>query len=178
MRPFWMRALVATAVLWLLQTTAAAQTANVRIVDRALNTLFEVGLAQSPTLDALVTELNAAPILVFADCNMQMPSRIGARLNLLTSVGQTRYVRVRVDCALAPRHQIALLAHEIQHALEIAGRPDVLDEEDMESFYEQIGFATLRDSSHTRMETTAAIDVQQRVTEELGGRARNSFVIQ
>jgi hypothetical protein len=166
-----MRVLVATAVLWLLPTAAAAQTANVRIVDRELNTLFEVGLAQSPTLDALVTEVNAAPILVFADCNMQMPSRIGGHLNLLTSVGQTRYVRVSVDCALASRQQIALLAHEIQHALEIAGRPDVLDEDDMESLYEQIGFTTLKHSGHTRMETAAAIDVQQRVAEELGGRA-------
>lgn len=165
------RAIVATAVLWLLRTPAAAQTPSIRVVDRGLNTLFEVGLAQSPTLDALVTELNAAPVLVFADCSMQMPSRIGARLNLLTTVGDTRYVRVTIDCSLQSRRQIALLAHEFQHALEIGGRPDVLDADDMESLYEEIGYTTLRDNSHTRMETAAAIGVQQRVDVELGGRA-------
>ena len=166
-----MRALTAIAVLCLLQAPAAAQTPHVRIIDRDLSTLFEVGVAQSPTLEALVTELNAASILLFADCSMQMPSRIGARLNLLTTVGDTRYVRVTVDCSLQPRRKIALLAHEIQHALEIGSRPDVLDEDDMESFYEEIGYMTLKDSVHTRMETAAAIDVQQRVDDELAGRA-------
>jgi hypothetical protein len=171
MRRSCVRALLATAVLWLLHAPAVAQPSNIRIVDRELNTLFEVGLELSPTLAALVTELNAASILVFADCSMQMPSRIGARLTLLTSVGDTRYVRVAVDCSLQSRRQIALLAHEIQHALEIAGRPDVLDEDDMESLYEQIGFTTLKDHTHTRVETAAAINVQERVDVELGGRA-------
>jgi hypothetical protein len=171
MRRWWVRAFFATAVLWLLQSPAGAQTSHIRIVDRELNTLFEVGLTQSPTLDALVTELNAASILVFADCGMQMPSRIGATTHLLTSVGGTRYVRVTVDCSLQPRRQVALLAHEIQHALEIGGRPHVLDADDMESLYEEIGYTTLKDSSHTRMETAAAIEVQRRVGEELEGRA-------
>src|SRR5688500_11931918 len=171
MRRSCVRTLLATAVLWLLHAPAAAHTSNVRIVDRGLNTLFEVGLAQSPTLDALVTELNALPILLFADCSMQMPSRIGARLNLITSIGQIRYVRVSVDCSLQARRQTELLAHEIQHALAIAGRPDILDEDDMESLYGEIGYSTLRDNRHTWMETAAAIDVQRRVGDELDGRA-------
>jgi hypothetical protein len=171
MRPFRMPALLAIAVLWLLPAPVSAQLSHVRIIDRELRTLFEGGLAQSPTLDALVTELNATSILVFADCGMQMPSRIGARLTLLTSIGDTRYVRVTVDCSLQSRRQIAFLAHEIQHALEIGGRPDVLDEDDMESLYEEIGFTTLKDGGHTRMETAAAIGVQRRVDVELGGRA-------
>ena len=167
-----MRATIALAVLWLLHAPAAAQTPHVRMVDRGLKALFELGLAQSPTLDALATELNAASILVFADCSMQMPSRIGARLNLLTSVGETRYVRVTVDCSLAPRRQVALLAHEIQHALEIGGHPGILDAEDMESLYEEIGYATLRDNSHTRLETAAAIEVERRVDHEMAGRVK------
>jgi hypothetical protein len=167
------RTFAMTAVLCLLHAPVNAETPHVRIIDRELRTLFEVGLAQSPTLDALVSELNTASILLFADCGMRMPARIGAQLNLLTSVGDTRYVRVTVDCTLQHRRQITLLAHEIQHALEIGGRPDILDEDDMESLYEEIGYTTLKDSTHTRLETAAAIRVQNRVDVELGGRAGN-----
>jgi hypothetical protein len=47
-----------------------------------------------------------------------MPTYVGARLNFVTSVNGLRYVRVDIDCTLSQRRQIALLAHELQHALD------------------------------------------------------------
>ena len=79
-------------------------------------------------------------------------------------------MRVHVDCTLSPRRQIALLAHELQHALEIGERTDILDVEDMESLYENIGFESLDNGSHKSFETEAAMTVQHAVDDEMGMR--------
>ena len=103
-----------------LPAAVSAQAApHIRILDQELKALFEHGLEQSPTLRALVAEIEATPVLVFAECHFHLPSGVAGRLNFVTSVKGIRYVRVAVDCTLIPRWQVSLLAHEIQHALEV-----------------------------------------------------------
>jgi hypothetical protein len=148
----------------------SASAPHVRFLDPILKGLFEQGMQQSPTLRALVERVEAAPILVFIEGDIRMPLYVGARLNFVTSVNGMRYVRVDIDCTLSPRRQIALLAHELQHALEIGERTDILDEEGMESLYEEIGFQSSDSGSHRSYETEAAKSVQRAVDDELGGR--------
>jgi hypothetical protein len=93
-------------------------------------------------------------------------------LNFVTSVNDVRYVRVDINVTLAPRRQVALLAHELQHALEIAGRPEITDVEAMESVFEDIGFQSFEDGQHRSYETDAALEVQETVEQELGGLTR------
>jgi hypothetical protein len=160
---------VLAAALALLQPLPSrAQTGpHVRVADRKLKMLLEIGVDQSPTLSALVAQVDAAPVLVFAECSMRMPSRLGARLNFVTSVNGIRYVRIGVDCARPSNRQIALLAHELQHALEIGTRTDIVDVDAMEEFYEDIGFHIYNDGTHKGFETGEAIRVQQHVYEEV-----------
>jgi hypothetical protein len=164
------------ALILLLITAAVpnrsyAQSApHVRFLDPVLKELFEQGRQQSPTLRALVEKVEAAPILVFIVGDIRMPVYVGARLNFVTSVNGLRYVRVEIDCTLSPRRQIALLAHELQHALEIGERTDILDAEGMESLYEEIGFQSSDSGSHKSYETEAAKAIQRAVDEELGMR--------
>jgi UDP-N-acetylglucosamine enolpyruvyl transferase len=101
-----------------------------------------------------------------------MPERLGAQLKFVTSVNDVRYVRVDINVMLASRRQIALLAHELQHALEIAERPDITDVDAMESLFEDIGFQSFENGRHRSYETDAALDVQEAVEHELGGRQR------
>jgi len=143
---------------------------HVRFLDPVLKELFDHGMQQSPTLRTLVEKVEAAPILVFIEGDIRMPLYIGARLNFVTSVNGLRYVRVDIDCTLSPRRQIALLAHELQHALEIGQRTDILDAEGMESLYEEIGFQSSDNGSHKSYETEAAKAVQRAVDDELGAR--------
>jgi hypothetical protein len=174
-RRFSRARLVATcAALLLLHAAAAAaqQDSHVRVADRGLKAMLETGATQSPALRALLADLEAAPILVFIDCGVQMRTRVGARLNFVTSVDGVRYVRVGVDCSLGARHQLALLAHELQHALEIAGRPDVVDVDSMASYYEDVGYFTYKNRTAKGFETAAAIAMQQRVDDEISGRSR------
>lgn len=148
----------------------AQSSPHVRFLDSVLKGLFDQGLQQSPTLRALVDKVEAAPILVFIEGDIRMPAHLGARLNFVTSVNGMRYVRVDIDCTLSPRRQIALLAHELQHALEIGERTDILDAEGMESLYEEIGFNSSENGSHKSYETEAAKAIQRAVDDELGMR--------
>jgi hypothetical protein len=151
--------------------SATAQTPHLRVLDRDLKALLEHGVTQSPTLDKLVAEVEATPLLVFVECNLRLPSGVGARTNFVTSVGDTRLLRVGVDCGLTNRWQVSLFAHELQHVLEIGRHRQVSDVEAMESLYENIGFLTIRSAASRHFETDAAIAVQRAVHQELGGRA-------
>jgi len=150
---------------------SAETTPRVRVLDARLKSLFDHGLTQSPTLRAQVDKVEASSILVFVDGDMRMPERLGAQLTFVTSVNDVRYVRVDLNVMLPPRRQIALLAHELQHALEIADRPEIQDVEAMELFYEDAGFQSFDDGSHRAFETEAALEMQEAVERDLGGHA-------
>lgn len=139
---------------------------HVRILDPSLKLKFDRGVQRSVTMRRLVDEIENAPVLVFASCAKQLPTQIGARLNLITSIDGLRYVRVEINCLFNERLQIALLAHELQHAVEIAHRVDILDVDSMQAYYEEFGFQTYYDGHHPSYETEAAIAVQQRVLTE------------
>ena len=98
---------------------------------------------------------------MFVEGDIRMPERLGARLTFVTSVNDVRYV-LDINVTLAPRRQIALLAHELQHALEIADRPEITDVEAMESFFEDIGFQSFEDGRHRSYETDAALGCRGR----------------
>ena len=86
-------------------------------------------------------------------------------------VNGMRFVRVAIDCTLTERWQTTLMAHEIQHALEIGRRPEVDDVEAMEELYEEIGIPTVRDRAHRHFETVEAMAVQRAVEQDLEGRS-------
>jgi len=152
-----------------LPSASAAQSArHVRVLDRDLKALIDRGVTQSPTFGKLVAEVEATPLLVFVECARRLPSGVGARTNFVTSVGDTRLLRVAIDCSLTNRWQISLVAHELQHVLEIGRHPEVVDAEAMESLYETIGYPAGRDGATRHFETGAAIAVQRAVHEELG----------
>ena len=50
----------------------------------------------------------------------------------------------------------------------LARRSDILDEESMQSYYEEFGFPSYYDGNHTSYETEAAITLQRRVLIETG----------
>ena len=131
-------------------------------------------MTRSPTLKSLLARLESASVLAFVDCSPRMPNRIGARLNLITSVNGLRYVRIELDCGLGDRPQIGLLAHELQHAWEVGSRPDIIDDGDMQLFFEEYGFQSYDDGYHASYETQDAIDMQHQVLIEIdqNGRSR------
>jgi len=163
---------------WVVAPPAAAadgEPPHVRVSDRNLKALLDFGVANSPTLAALVDRIEQTSVLVFVDCGGRMPSRVGARLIFVTSVNGLRYVKIEIDCTLTPLQRVPLLAHEFQHALEVGSREDIIDTNSMESYYEEVGFEVSSDLSHRAFETAAAMDAQRRVQAEMRGKSWRAF---
>ena len=77
-----------------------------------------------------------------------------------------RYIRVDRRCLEASARLIPTLAHELQHALEIGLSEEIISNDSMEAYYEDVGFETSRDGTHRGFETAAALTIQQQVTKE------------
>jgi hypothetical protein len=86
---------------------------------------------------------------------------------MLPMAGTQRYLRVQVRGDLPTADLIALIGHELRHALEIADDPTVQDEPSMLTLYQRIGHATTGET-HT-FDTREAQTAGRRVRLELAG---------
>ncbi len=85
-------------------------------------------------------------------------------MNLPTSHGQ-RYVRIQITLRGSPDDAVAVLGHELQHALEVAQEDWVYDQASMEALYQRIGTGS-RGGNHV-YDTLAAQEVGRIVRREL-----------
>jgi hypothetical protein len=148
-------------------TAGADDPPHLRIVDHRLKEQVERAARQSDTLRELIARIETASALVFVQCDPSLKTSLSAHLGLVTRVDQLRFVHIAVRCTLPESQLIPILAHEFHHALEIGERPEIVDSDSMELFYESVGFESGRDGSHRAFETEAARAVQQRVADEL-----------
>jgi hypothetical protein len=132
--------------------------------DSRLAELLVHGMARSPTLRSLVASLEASDVVVhvfFA----QSQKRNGYLVHQMAVGGPYRYLRVMLKAALSNREVIPVLAHELQHALEVAQSPRVRDSDDIRALFERIGFPALE--SAFVHETEEALRVQRQVRADL-----------
>lgn len=113
---------------------------TIRTTDRAVQHLLSRGMARSRTFTALVHALDQTDVIVYVEMNRGLPATVAGRLLFATVARDgTRYLRVQISNGGTPNMQIAAIAHELQHALEVANAPEVRDEAGMERFYVKIG---------------------------------------
>jgi hypothetical protein len=125
------------------------------------------GLLGSPTFRALVRELAETDIIVLIATGRWEPEegRCHANLRFLGGGPHARFVRVWVDAWWTTRReQIALLAHELRHAVEIGLEPAARDATAVAALFRRIG----HESSDRGFETLAARETGAAVCEELG----------
>lgn len=87
-------------------------------------------------------------------------------MNFISTAGGFRYVLIR----LKPRRRaaaIAILAHELQHAAEIAEMPAIVDEASLAREYARIGYPSHTAPGGLSFDTKAAVDTGRRVEEEV-----------
>jgi len=163
-----LRFLIPVLVLITAVDAAAQESApHIRVLNPQLQTVFTQAAARSSTMRALIEKVEAAPVVVYMQCDAYLPGTLSGRIGLIATVAETRYVRVDVRCALPNVQLIPVLAHELQHALEIGETAAVVDTSSLELYYETFGFEVGRHGGHRAFETSAARDMQQRVHMEL-----------
>jgi hypothetical protein len=139
---------------------------HVRATDPQLRALIDDATETSATVRELLKRITASDVVVFVECEPDLSVRTSGRLNFMTSAGGFRYVVIR----LKRKHRnaaIAMLAHELQHAAEIAAAPSIVDEASLTREYERIGYRSRSANGGLAFETQAAVETGRRVVEEL-----------
>lgn len=164
--PLLTAAMVVTAPHAALSSDVAVPFPHVRAEDSQMRTLIDDAIASSATVRALVARITASDVVVFVACELDPSVKASGRLNFMTSAGGVRYLVIR----LKPKRRtaaIAMLAHELQHAAEIAGIPSIVDEQSLQRAYERIGYRSHASHGGLAFDTKAAVDIGRRVAEEL-----------
>jgi hypothetical protein len=163
--------LLASLLVSLAAGHAGAAVPHLRPLTSSAKIVIERGLSQSPAFRELVERLNRSDVVVYVDEDYFQSKALAGQLSFLTTAGGYRYVRVRLQWRSYDIQQVATLAHELQHALEIAGRRDIVDQESMARAFADFGHQRpLISGVVESFETTAAMDAGDRVWRELAGR--------
>ena len=142
---------------------------HVRTAEPRLRTLIDDAIATSPTVRALVERITASDVVVFVACEPDPNARTAGRMNFMTASGGVRYVLIR----LKPWHRvtaIAMLAHELQHAAEVAATPSIVDAESLAREYARMGYRK-HSLDGLAFDTKEAVEVGRRVIDELAMKA-------
>jgi hypothetical protein len=119
----------------------------------------------SPTLRALVARLRTSDVVVYLRCDG--PAAPDGRLTFVSAAGGYRYLVVRM-ARFPPAQQIALMAHELQHAVEIADTPAIVDGASLVREYKRIGYVNQWSSlPGLAFDTKAAVATGEQVLKEL-----------
>jgi hypothetical protein len=145
---------------------------RIRTTEPRIRALIENGLERSPSLRALVTRLAAADVVVYLECG-RLPPRLDGRLTFVSAAGGLRYVLVRLASDRPRARTIAALGHELQHAVEIAERPAIVDRTSLADEYSRFGFVREAADHARSFDTVAAIDAGRRIWRELLTRAED-----
>jgi hypothetical protein len=141
---------------------------HVRTTDDRLRRLLERGTRISPTFRALVHRLLASDVIVYLWCDSADAPPSDGRLTFLSAAGGYRYVVVRLARLRSRERQIAIMAHELRHAIEIADAPDVIDGPSMAREYRRIGYVSSPPSGdRLTFDSHAAVDAGVQVLREL-----------
>lgn len=146
----------------------AAVQAGVPLTPRPLDPIaadtFARARVGSATVRALIHTLESSNVVVHIIASRDLPAGIGGTTRFVTSRGGYRYIRITIDSGLTLRVRTTILAHELQHACEVA-TSSVTDLAGMRELFEHRG-----QRAGDYFETRAAIEVERSVRRELGAR--------
>jgi hypothetical protein len=162
--------LLLSAVLFAAPAVPAAETAvleaptrHIRTTDASVRKLLRRGFRDSPSFAALVARIQQSDVYVYVEEVPGLPAALDGRLMMLPRAHEHRYVRIQIALRGAPDDSVALLGHELQHAVEVADAQDVSDQDGMTRLYQRIG---MRGGEHV-YDTAAAQQMGRMVRREL-----------
>lgn len=142
---------------------------HVRITDPRLRQLVAAGRSASPTFRSLVERLERSNVVVYLQSDVYGTPGVAGRLSFLSVVADTRYVVIRLTPLRSTVQQLAMIGHELQHAVEVAERPGIVDAGSMYREYRRFGYLSDVNGPGVTVETKAALQVGLRVSDELRG---------
>jgi hypothetical protein len=166
------RSIWTLVLCWLALTVAPAaaepnpRDRHLRSTEPELADLIADGVRASPTLQRLVARVEASDLIVYVMFDRSPSPNAAGHLSLLTAVPDRRYLRISLDRRYAGTRRLALLGHELQHAVEIADAPSVADDEGVAALYKSIGFRS-DNGHHDSYDSWLAIETGRQVQREI-----------
>lgn len=138
------RSLLAIAAVMALCATAEAQPdptySRVRHLDARSETLVTRGRLLSSTFRRILQRLESSDLVVYVEA--KQPLALPGRLQFVVATPASRFLRVTLRTPGNEFDQVAVLAHELWHAVEIADDASVRDQSTLRHLYERIGFGS------------------------------------
>jgi hypothetical protein len=140
---------------------------RVRAIAPDVQALIARGMARSSTFSRLMVDIDNTDVIAYVEFSSQLPMGTAGRLVWAVSPPQgPRYLRIQLSLDGTLNQHVAVLAHELQHLLEVALAPDVRDVPSFARLYDRIG----TDNTLGRCyDTDAAQLVGRRVMMEIQG---------
>jgi len=163
---------IAGAAVLLVAALASAETPagaapHVRPENREVRALVDELTDRSATVRWLIARLEASNVIVYVRRRTLDDAGLDGRTGLLAANPTNRFLVVELACGRAYLTQLVTLAHELQHAVEIAEAPAVFDARTLAAHYEQIGQRMSRSAGRQTFETRGAGDTATQVRREL-----------
>jgi len=120
--------------------------ARVRPMQTRVEMLLATGMDRSETFRQLVRRIERSDVIVYIEARHDLREGIGGSMRFLARSATDRFVRIQLNADYSDHTLIALLGHELQHAVEVAEHDEVRSPEDLRAFYRRAGVRTGPDS--------------------------------
>ncbi|HEY2151045.1 MAG TPA: hypothetical protein VGH34_09565 [Vicinamibacterales bacterium] len=142
---------------------------RVRSTDAAIRLAIDEAAARSATFRNLLAAIDHASGIVYVEPGYCSFGQLkGCVLPYIAPTQGQRYLRIVIapDPRISHDQRLALIAHELQHGVEILDHPEVIDTRTMELMFRRQGHPIGKGLAG--YETTAALSTGSRVLDELG----------
>ncbi len=112
---------------------------------------------RSPTVQRLVDRIEQSDVIVYLDISPSLAPDVAACLTWMAATPSRRIVRASFRMHLGLHDAIAMVAHELQHVVEVIEHPEVRSNAALLDLYTRIGHATGTDG--LRWDTAHAVAV-------------------
>ncbi len=137
----------------------------VRSSDPAIRRLLSEGRRRSPTLARLVAQLEVSDVVVYVETDIRPVAGLSGYLShRIVATARARYVTIAIRRPFDKQRVISVIAHELQHAVEISQDPTVRTSGDIASLFRRIGGPQCPGACY---ETEAARAIESQVAREL-----------
>jgi hypothetical protein len=112
---------------------------------------------RSPTVQRLVDRIEQSDVIVYLDISPSLGANVAACLTWMAATSSRRIVRASFSMSLGINEAIAMVAHELQHVVEVIEHPEVRSNDTLLDLYARIGHAT--GNNGLRWDTADAVAV-------------------
>lgn len=124
--------------------------------EEGMQRLIDDAARRSPAIRESIDRLQSFNVIVYVRTRVFSDSELEGRIALLSTAGPIRYLVIELACGRSQLSQMTTLAHELYHAIEIAGAPTAVTANTVADLYSRIGVKTSDSHGQRTFETEAA----------------------